>query len=242
LQNLRSHDPRVHFGTVASGSNVIASKKMQSRLLSLHGKIVASEMEGAGLLAQTFTHEMPTPAIVVKGISDYADPKKAAADDSGYWRQLACENSIRLALAMIRRGRVRPLQTDQFALDPTCGTIEETRSHIPDPASPGVSLRGFPQLLLPCGPITTASININATKEDGASVRIHKLVVSCVSHDDGKRASAPYSADKPIILSKLAPEPVGVYLMLAEKAEVIRFSIKTPAEEHATLWQRSRTG
>ena len=51
---------------------------MEARLLSLHGKIAASEMEGAGMLAQTFTHEMPTPEMVLKGISDYADPKKAA--------------------------------------------------------------------------------------------------------------------------------------------------------------------
>jgi len=61
-----------------ASSSLDASKQMEARLLSLHGKIAASEMEGAGMLAQTFTHEMPTPEMVLKGISDYADPKKAA--------------------------------------------------------------------------------------------------------------------------------------------------------------------
>jgi hypothetical protein len=154
LSVLRSHEPKVHFGTVASGSLVVASKQMQARLLSLHGKIAASEMEGAGMLAQTFTHEMPTPAILIQGISDHADPNKAAADNVGYWRELACENSTRLVLAMMRRARLRPLQTDQFTLDPTCGSIEYTRLHIPEPASPGNSLRGFPVLVVPKGPIT----------------------------------------------------------------------------------------
>jgi nucleoside phosphorylase len=83
LSVLRSHEPKVHFGTVASGSLAVASEQMQARLLSLHGKIAASEMEGAGMLAQTFTHEMPTPAILIKGISDHADQMSATGAN---WR------------------------------------------------------------------------------------------------------------------------------------------------------------
>jgi nucleoside phosphorylase len=240
LTLLRSHEPKVHFGTVASGSLVVASKQMQRRLLSLHGKIAASEMEGAGMLAQTFTHEMPTPAILIKGISDHADPKKAAADDVGYWRQLACENSIRLALAMIRRGRIRPLYTDQFTLNSNCGPLDLTKHHIPEPAGPGngkVSFRGFPSLVIPKGPITNLSLSIQAITKDKTSLGIHKLVVSFVSRNDGARKAISCSQDEPITLSEVAPQPIGVYLMLAGNAEEIRFSATTPAGHQDATWQ-----
>ena len=52
LKVLRSHQPRVHFGTVASGSLVVASKTLQARLLTLHGKILGTEMESAGMMAR----------------------------------------------------------------------------------------------------------------------------------------------------------------------------------------------
>src|SRR5215471_6564001 len=63
---LRAHCPKVHFGTIASGSLVVASKAKQRELLALHGKILATEMEGAGVLHATFRTEIPTPAIVIK--------------------------------------------------------------------------------------------------------------------------------------------------------------------------------
>jgi hypothetical protein len=236
LNALRSVEPKIHFGTVASGSLVVASKQMQARLLTLHGKIAASEMEGAGMLAQTFTHEMPTPAILIKGISDYADPKKGGADDVGYWRSLACENSIRLALAVMRRGRIRPVNTDQFVLDQTCGPIEVTRSYIPEPASPGNSLRGFPALVQPKGPITSIRLSIRATTNNGMDLNVHKLVVSFVSLETGQRTDVNWPPGEPINLAKLASEWVGLYLMLAGKPAVIQFSAKTPVEEQTTQW------
>ena len=143
---------------------------------------------------------------------------------------------------MMRRARIRPLQTDQFTLDPTCGSIEYTRLHIPEPANPGNSLRGFPVLVVPKGPITNVSLIIQAIANGKASLRIHKLVVSFVSREEGQRRAISCPPDEPITLSKLAAEPIGVYLMLAGKAEIIRFSVKTPTEERDTKWQRTLPG
>ena len=88
-----------------------------------------------------FTDELPTPAVVIKGVCDAADEQKDNEDEKKYWRDLAKENSIRLALELIRRGRIRPLQTDQFILDPTPGLLSQCRQKIPYPTSPGVSFR-----------------------------------------------------------------------------------------------------
>jgi nucleoside phosphorylase len=56
---LRDHWPSIHFGTVASGSLVIVDKRRQRQLLALHGKIIGTEMEGAGVLHAAFYQELP---------------------------------------------------------------------------------------------------------------------------------------------------------------------------------------
>ena len=239
LKVLRSHQPRVHFGTVASGSLVVASKTLQARLLTLHGKILGTEMESAGMMAQTFTHEMPTPAIVVKGISDHADPKKAAADGVGYWRELACENSIRFVLTMLGRGRVKPLHTDEFLLDSTCGPIEETRSLIGEAAAPGIAIRGFPRLVCPRGPITKICIDVEAFADDGSALRIHKLVIVHVPRSSENGVERNYPPGKTVLMEQLAPEPIQVHLMLAGTAHTIKFSVRTPDRAGTAQWQKT---
>ena len=139
---LRGYRPATHFGTVASGSLVVADKKKQEELLLLHGKIIGTEMEGAGVLHATFAREVPTPAVVIKGISDAADKDKDLVDDVGCWRELAKETPARLLLEMIRRGRIRPTRADQFSLDPTPGSAGE--AHGAGATRPCVSL--FPAL------------------------------------------------------------------------------------------------
>ncbi|MCI0414891.1 hypothetical protein L0222_19110 [bacterium] len=133
---MRAHRPGIHFGTVASGSLVVASKRKQRELLLLHGRIIGTETEGASVLHATFRRELPTAAIVIKGISDSADKNKGLVDALGYWRELAKENPARLVIKMIQCGRITPLQTDQFDLDPTRGSIDDARQMIPDVSAP----------------------------------------------------------------------------------------------------------
>lgn len=177
LSALKKHRPKVHFGTVASGSLVIGDKTKQRELLALHGKILATEMEGAGVLNATFRHdEIPTSAIVVKGISDMADQKKAAHDEKNYWRQLAAENSTRLALAMIQRGLIRPVQTDQFEFDLYRGSISDARERIQGAVSKGMSLLAFPRLCRPLGPLTGFRLDVTPEGQNGP-LQIIEIVV-----------------------------------------------------------------
>jgi hypothetical protein len=67
--------------------------------------------------AAYYHREFPTPAIVIKGVSDPSNKSKDSLDRLGHWRMLAKENPVRLALAMIRCGRFRPLETDQYEID-----------------------------------------------------------------------------------------------------------------------------
>jgi len=61
-------EPRVHYGTIASGNQVIKHALIRDRLGSEH-KALCFEMEAAGLMNNF-------PCIVVRGISDYSDSHK----------------------------------------------------------------------------------------------------------------------------------------------------------------------
>jgi nucleoside phosphorylase len=58
-EQLINHEPNIHFGTIASGSLVIAARKKRKELLKLHGKVIGTEMEGAGVLHASFHMELP---------------------------------------------------------------------------------------------------------------------------------------------------------------------------------------
>lgn len=231
LGSLSAHEPSIHFGTVASGELVVASEAKQKELLALHGKILGTEMESAGVLhAAFFSDEIPTPAIMIKGISDHADHLKSREDEKKYWRQLAAENSIRTALALIRSGRIRPLKTDEFTIDTMRSATGEARDRIPRSASPGVSFLGFPHLIMPKGPLTQLTIEAAAIAGD-KNVRI---VEGLVEYRDtrGELAKASFPSNAPrVSLKGIGLAPIGLYLMLAASAESIHFRIEGPAGE-----------
>ena len=61
---------RVHYGLIASGSQVIEDATFRDRLnKNLSGHVLCVEMEAAGLMNNF-------PCIVIRGICDYADPHK----------------------------------------------------------------------------------------------------------------------------------------------------------------------
>jgi len=199
-------------------------------------------MEGAGVLHATFQQESPTPAIVIKGISDAADKNKAQLDTQGYWRRLAAENSARMVLGIIRRGRIRPTGADQFKLDPTLGATADARSEIPGPAAPrGVAFLAFPRLVVPRGPLIRLTAKVEALQKDGRKLDVLKLVVK-------------YS-DKTGILRKLeqhvgtielnglsAAAPVSVYLMLRGVPDSVKFAFSTPTSQRTAYWRANEQG
>lgn len=68
---------KVHFGTIASGDQVIGDGELRDRISSENDGILCYEMEAAGLMNNS-------PCLVIRGISDYADSHK---DDS--WQEYA---------------------------------------------------------------------------------------------------------------------------------------------------------
>jgi nucleoside phosphorylase len=227
-QLLRAHEPEVHFGTIASGEKVITNPAKRKEILRLHGKILGTEMEGAGLMHASFSHrEIPTHAVVVKGVSDPADDTKDKLDKERHWRELAKENPVRLVLALLRRGRLRPLNTDQYEVDQR-NAPPTAAAQIIGPAS-RVAFQAFPRLVLPRGPLTALRIEIEAA---GAAGRIHVLkhVVTYATAQGPRRLEGKSPVQRVEIAEVILPHPIGVYLMLGETPTSVRFHLTTPAQ------------
>ena len=233
---LRDHRPAIHFGTVASGSLVIADKRKQRQLLKLHGKIIGTEMEGAGVLHAAFYQELPTPAVVIKGISDAADSNKDREDAKGYWRELAKENPARLVLALIRRGRIRPQRTDEFSLDSRVGSPAQAREMIRDVSTPGVSYLSFPRLVVPSGPLTEVQIGIEACNEAGR-LGIIKVVTEYSDRNGIWKKLETQDGASVHLTEPVAPVPIGVYALVRGVASSVAFTVASPSNTQQAKWQ-----
>jgi len=237
-KSLLAHEPQIHFGTVASGSLVIASAKKRKELLQLHGKILGTEMEGAGLMHSAYYHrEFPTPAIVIKGVSDPSNKTKDRLDRLGHWRMLAKENPVRLALAMIRRGRFRPVETDQYEIDLTVGSPVVARE-VFGQVRAGMSLPAFPQLIRPRGPMTRMDLSIEAFDDQGAIQILKSNIQYWTPHGRRETESTtvpPESGEG--VPETIMPRPISVYLMLPRAATTIRFAVETPAKRESVEWR-----
>lgn len=241
---LREHRPKIHFGTVASGNLVIADTGKQQELLALHGKIIGAEMEGAGVLHATFRQDIPTPAVVIKGISDAADSNKVSEDAKGYWRKLAAENPARMVFQMIRRGRFRATQADQFDLDPRPGSPVEARQVIREPTAYQayeqgvpihlVSFQAFPQLILPKGPLTGVRIGIDVIGNNGPQ-NIRKVAVRYVDIKGAKKTVESMSGSVEIS-EFISTAPVEVFMMSGGTPTRIDFRVATSSIQKTGEW------
>jgi 8-oxo-dGTP diphosphatase len=94
------NEPRVHFGPVAAGEISLYSGVSDVRLwLREHyNDALAVEMEAAGV-AQAGHLNDGLPAIMVRGISDYADATRSATDNEG-WQPRAVANAAAFAAAL----------------------------------------------------------------------------------------------------------------------------------------------
>jgi adenosylhomocysteine nucleosidase len=93
--------PRVHFGPVAAGEIALysAASDVRQWLREHYNDAVAVEMEAAGV-AQAGHLNDGLPAIMIRGISDYADGTKPAADAEG-WQPRAVASAAAFAAALI---------------------------------------------------------------------------------------------------------------------------------------------
>lgn len=221
---LRAHFPKIRFGTLASGSLVVASKTKQRELLGLHGKILGTEMEGAGMMIGTFREEMPPAAVVVKGVSDAADEDKAKADAKEYWRELAKENSARVAVELIRRGKIRSLNADDFELDPRLESVAEA-TRILRSKSHGASPLAFPGLVVPRGPLTELRVAF-AVRGKSGPLDVLEAVIRYVDLNGEVRpiSLAPgqntWGIDIPFTTA-----PVGLFILADGEPTAVQFEV-----------------
>jgi len=236
---LVAHAPEIHFGTIASGSQVVADQGKREELLRLHGKILGTEMEGAGVLhAAFFQKELTTPAIVIKGISDAADKKKDRLDAVRYWRELAKENPARLAIELIRRGKIRPLATDQFIVDIRCGSPGEAREVIRSVSAAGTAYLAFPRLITPKGPLTELHIQFEA-RSDMGPLKVLQAVLEYTVKDAKRVRQTAESADAIHVEHTILGSRIGLYFMLSASPATVSFRIKSSGAEQQGQWKAS---
>ncbi len=94
--------PQAHFSVVASGSKVVTDPALTTELQSDWSMLAGVEMEGAGASAAAYAHGAPG-VLLVKGISDWADPAKA-----DNWRSYAAEAAARFVVALLRSAPFAP--------------------------------------------------------------------------------------------------------------------------------------
>ena len=235
IKMLKEYEGAVHFGTVASGSLVITSESKKKELLNLHGKIIATEMEGAGIMHQAYYQDPSLPAIVIKGISDGADSKKAHLDKDGHWRKLARQTAANFVVEMMQTGSFEGLHTDEFDLSPEKGSPALARQLINRPVAPGNSFLAFPRLILPHGPLTGLTITIEVKAEPPAK-NIRQLVVQYVDGSNKIQRRTIENDHLVTISENIAPFPIGIYLMSLGEVHSLTFRVQTfDNEKEATI-------
>lgn len=102
-----SQIPKIHYGLIASGNQVMKHAASRDRIAKEHG-VICFEMEAAGLMNHF-------PCLVIRGICDYADSHKnkewqkyAAATAAAYAKELLAviQGSETVAGAMVQFGHI----------------------------------------------------------------------------------------------------------------------------------------
>ena len=98
-----SDEPRIHYGLIASGNQVMKHGKTRDQLGEKHG-MLCFEMEAAGLMNQL-------PCLVIRGICDYSDSHK-----NKQWQGYAALTAAayaKILLSVVSVNQLRNNQTSQ---------------------------------------------------------------------------------------------------------------------------------
>lgn len=93
-------------GHVATGPVVGAAESFSSWIRSHDRDVKSLEMESAAVLLAAQSRTNPTPAFIIRGISDYGDDRKRELDSlgEGALRKYAMRNAVRLLWTMLDGG------------------------------------------------------------------------------------------------------------------------------------------
>jgi nucleoside phosphorylase len=84
-----NHNPVVHYGTIASGNQVMRDGRVRDQISSEFGGVLCFEMEASGLMNSL-------PCLVIRGICDYADSHK-----NKRWQPYAAGTAAAYAKALL---------------------------------------------------------------------------------------------------------------------------------------------
>lgn len=127
-EELSGRVPEAHFGPIASGEQVIASRAALQELIDDCPKMIAVAMEGAGVARATKLATYQPRFLEIRGISDFADQTK---DDA--WRRIAADAAAAFTIGLLRTRPVAPLnraETDQAQAAPLLIIREESLRQI----------------------------------------------------------------------------------------------------------------
>ncbi len=119
---------RVHL---ASGPVLAAAEEFSDWVRTRDGLLKALEMEAAGMMLAAHQRSNPISTLVLRGISDFGDRRKAKMDrkSGGTFRYLAMVNATQLLWSMLGRGML-PRH------DPTRGAPAAPRQHLQPASTP----------------------------------------------------------------------------------------------------------
>jgi nucleoside phosphorylase/predicted nucleotidyltransferase len=90
---------RIHFdGPMASGHKVIADAERGQALRAVHRKTTSIDMESWGVAEACISSRHPTPFVVIKAISDYADEQK-----NDGWHEFCCRAAATFAVELLTK-------------------------------------------------------------------------------------------------------------------------------------------
>lgn len=95
--------PQLHRNTVATGDTVVADQTLLDTFMEVVPKLVAVEMEAYGVARAAWQTDEPRRFLMIRGISDLADPDKDAAEVAG-WREYACDIAAAYTIAFLKSG------------------------------------------------------------------------------------------------------------------------------------------
>lgn len=103
LESVGARATKIHIGAIASGEKMLQSSRQLGDLLGNWRRILAVEMEGAGVATAVSMSRTDAPLVVVRGVADLMDGSKRDAAEVDDVRNIAVRNAVRLALALSRR-------------------------------------------------------------------------------------------------------------------------------------------